>query len=164
MNVLVWSDGVLTYGAGQQAALMAQGLAARGHRVTIAHRGDGPAELTPPLQQVVLSPDDLWGAEPRGPCDETEADEVRIRAQPDAVVVNDTCPIANLALKQRLVKRGLPWLAVEHLITNPPRLDSPQWRDRAEALLARAQVVVAVSASLRDELASHYQGLQGAVV
>ena len=100
MKVLVWSDGVLTYGAGQQAALMAQGLATRGHLVTMAHRGDHPAELTAPLEQIVLSPDDLWEPAPRGPCDETEADEVLTRTAPDVVVVNDTCPIANLALKQ----------------------------------------------------------------
>jgi glycosyltransferase involved in cell wall biosynthesis len=153
LDIVVWSDGSLTFGAGQQALLSALGLAERGHRVTLVHRGGHhEVQLPPGIEEVALAPDDLWGAAPRSLHDTTEVADALSGRTFDAVLLQDTCSLANLALKRWLISNQKRWVAVQQGSQIPPALDRNYWRSCAAEALSGASAVVAVSESIRADL------------
>ena len=164
VKVLVWSDGTLEGGAGRQAAVVAIGLADRGHEVTLAHCTGHDVALPSTVAQRTLAVDDLWGSQPGESPSQAEVSRVLESVPADVVLVNDTCPVANLRLKQQLVDRQQPWAAVEHLGDIPPAFNCESIHQRSGWLLAQAAAVVAVSAALRAELQARHRELPVTVI
>ena len=157
-RMLVWSDGRLTGGAGRQSELVADALADRGHEVVLAHPGDPGAvpECGPDPTRVVYGDHDLWDPTiAAGPGPELIRSLIA-RLAPDVVLVNDTCPAANLGLKRALIAEGAPWVAVEHETLVPPSHRTVDAVAAARDALSAAAAVITVSGTTRDELCARF--------
>ena len=161
-HVLIYTDRTGVYGAERINHALALGLRAAGYRVTVAQ----PAGETPLAEElaangiarVLLPVDNPYdAARPAASLTDGAAAQACVAAvRPDVVLFGDGFPFSNLAAKQEVAARGIPYAALVHMVRTSWARDFAPFLDRLRAAHGAACEVVTVSAENLSVLHEHF--------